>query len=194
MRRRGESASPTTRPKKMVTGVWSKRIKEANESNGLQPGPAMACAMGILCGVIGLGLKYKLRMLAMFAREVTWNVHGRRVEEAQRAFARNQKARYDRAYRQRERQSTSSSRDWDPGWHFNARSRTAEEEAALAQCRELLGVQRGARKAELKAAYYRAAKRLHPDSGNTPSGGAASGELFAKLKSAYDTLKEVAPS
>ena len=54
----------------MVTGVWSKRIKEANESNGLQPGAAMACAMGILCGVIGLGLKYKLRMLSMFATMV----------------------------------------------------------------------------------------------------------------------------
>ena len=70
------------------------------------------------------------------------------------------------------------------------RARNAERSAAtgsLHASRELLGVRAGCSRAELKTAYYAAAKQHHPDSAT------AAGADFARLKDAYDELLPHAP-
>ena len=187
----------------MVTGVWSKQIASATERRGgEQQGGAMVAASLVLVGVIGLGLRYKLQMLRMFAHEIVWHVHGQRVASAKRATAGSTGAH-----------SRTRAFDSEHGWHSSAsgRGRGFGEHGASGgshgfgernraatgsdydQYRALLGVRRGARKKELKEAYYAAAKRYHPDS-RAGDPAMTSNAQFAELKVAYEALKARAES
>ena len=66
----------------------------------------------------------------------------------------------------------------------------------MGKYRQLLGVQRGASKAELKMAYFKLAKHLHPDSSRSAAAGAPSSGAadFNELKTAYDVLRHEASS
>ena len=80
---------------KMVTGVWSKRINEANERSGQSMNSAgMVAGMTTLCFVIGLGFRMKLQMIRNFAGELYDVVHGDRVRMAQEAVRRGATPRH----------------------------------------------------------------------------------------------------
>ena len=225
----------------MVSGVWSKQIKEANERRGGDlNSPAMAGACLVLVAVCGLGFRLKLQMIREFGREVLWHVHGARVAVAEETVRRGAKGRgFDPSagsgfgprsagWDEYMRSSAAGGDDgagmhgpsgqtrWQDEWFGeDARSgRTAEENHRRAQAsgfrareearrraadgssggddaeavelyRALLGVGPGATKAELKRAYYQAAKRHHPD-----ANAQANTQSFAELKVAFDRLSQ----
>ena len=219
----------------MVTGVWSKRIQEANDRRGGYPqGPAMGWACLVLVAVCGLGIRVKMQVFRMFASEMLWHVHGERVATAQKAAQAGMRGRgFDTQHGFGPRakgwdeymRSTAASGDdaagthgageshWQEQWfssgagtseqqerhkenarrqHFRARAESQRASAShyelgMDHHRKLLGVRRGASRAELKAAYYKAAKQHHPDA-NAQS----SSEQFASLKLAYEALKQEA--
>jgi len=212
------------------TGVWSKRIAEANERRGSElNGGAMAGGCAVLVAVCALGWRLKLQMVREFGSEVLWHVHGARVAAAEEVVRRGAKGRgfdhqqgfgprsagWDEYMRSTaaggdDAAGTHGPGDWQEQWFRQATGeRTAEETrrreqarrfrareqarrhaatdggsgAALERYRALLGVRRGASKAEVKQAYYQAAKRHHPDT--SAQGSTAQ---FAELKVAFDTL------
>jgi hypothetical protein len=218
----------------MVTGVWSKQIKEANERRGGDlNSPAMAGACLVLVAVCGIGFRLKLQMIREFGREVLWHVHGARVAVAEETVRRGAKGRgfdpsagsgfgprsagWDEYMRSSAAgmHGPSGQTRWQDEWFGeDARSgRTAEENHRRAQAsgfrareearrraadgssggddaeaedfRALLGVGPGATKAELKRAYYQAAKRHHPD-----ANAQANTQSFAELKVAFDRLSQ----
>ena len=176
----------------MTTGVWSKRIKEA-QPNG--PSNAMAWVGVVLVGVMGLGFQVKIRALRMFmgeAYEFFGNDYRQRVRqgmEAERRYAarHGRGFEYSRNYEQ-ERANFDRQR---AQFHEQQQQRRAGVGSAatgsLHASRELLGVRAGCSRAELKTAYYAAAKVHHPDSAT------AAGADFARLKDAYDELLPHAP-
>ena len=170
----------------MVTGTWSRRIAEANERNpnGLNV-PAMAGASIVLIAVVGLGIRLKLQVLGSFMhdmKEYARRDHERRVDEAQRA---------SRVFFGQGEWKRRASGHRFGGTRAEQSAEMHRSESVLKQQRVLLGVQPGAKKAELKRAYYRAAKRHHPDTSGQAS--ASSTPRFAELKAAYDMLLEHAP-
>ena len=209
----------------MVTGVWSKRINEANERSGQSMNSAgMVAGMTTLCFVIGLGFRMKLQMIRNFAGELYDVVHGDRVRMAQEAVRRGATSRHfdpkhgfrtqstqheagqhDRQRRQQhqhqqqqqqqqQEQQRRRQQEQQTYWrHANERREQAWANAAtsdvLDRYRKILGVHAGATKSELKAAYYAAAKRHHPDAGGSTVARSTSGEEFTQLKLAYDTLR-----
>ena len=73
----------------MVTGVWSKRIAEANERRGgEQHVVGMAAGSMVLVAVCALGFRVKLQVLRQFGSELLWHVHGSRVAAAEEAVRR----------------------------------------------------------------------------------------------------------
>lgn len=179
-----------------ATGVWSQRIKEANERNGKRAygtNPnGLAYASAFLVAVVGLGIRMKLRMVRTFAWEAYEVVHGERLRNAQ-----NLRAKYGRKADEQFQQeyarehAKQQARAHGRAQHQRARAEARSEAAGargedpLDRHRAVLGVARGARKAELKAAYYAAAKRHHPDARNAKQAAAAE---FRDAREAYDTL------
>lgn len=179
------------RPMVAATGVWSKRIAEANERRGGSTNEMRGMAYGsfIMLAIIGLGFKYKVQLIRELASEAWWTVHGSRVERAQRATARS-RAQSQQADEQA-RQSYDEWRKARARYSASGRSHRVSSPDELASHRTLLGVGAAATKAELKAAYYRAAKRSHPDA----CGAQGSEAQFAAAKAAYDALlPHVAPT
>ena len=173
---------------RMPTGVWSRRMQEANERQGFVPGGGMVAACVILCSVIGLGFRLKLQVARSFLNDFVQDAYVNRVDKARRAAGRNAGGggrtsssdfEQERAYERARQQA-----------HQQAHQRTAGGAAAggskLDQHRTLLQVSRGASRGELKNAYYAAVRRCHPDA----VGGAAdsAGSQMAALKLAHDTL------
>ena len=80
----------------------------------------------------------------------------------------------------------------------NAARASPSKEDGMGKYRQLLGVARGASKAELKTAYFKLAKSVHPDSSRSaaaPAGAPSSGAAdFNELKTAYDVLRHEASS
>ena len=174
----------------MTTGVWSKRIKEANGPNG--PSNAMAWVGVVLVGVMGLGFQVKIRALRMFmaeAYEFFGNNYRQRVRqgmEAERRYA----ARHGRGFeysRNYEQERANFDRQRAQFHHEQQQRRADFASGSLHASRELLGVRAGCSRSELKAAYYALAKQHHPDSATT------AGADFARLKDAYDELLPHAP-
>ena len=185
----------------MPTGVWSKRMRESTTP----PGAGLGYASLMLVAVVGLGLRMKLqvakqavefilahhteRVAAARQAEAVWRAQrsGRRVRDSKvcdadagRAGRESAHERHERAKREAEyaRQGASEARRWlasaDP----------------LAEHRALLGVGRQATHAEIKAAYFRAAKRHHPDVNGADPAAAA---RFAATRTAYEALTPGAP-
>lgn len=182
----------------MVTGVWSKRIAEANEKRGQDQGFAMAMGSLVLVAVCGLGFKYKVQVLRDFSKELIWHVHGQRVVGAREGLRRGQRGRgFDpkHGFGPRDAGFAEAERDARQAHaRYRARERARRDaqarsngEETLERHRNLLGVSRGASKSELKAAYYAAAKQHHPDANDR-----ANSERFAQVKTAYDVLRNQA--
>lgn len=55
---------------------------------------------------------------------------------------------------------------------------------------EILGVPRSASELEVKSAYHRLARRLHPDKAENPEQAASLEAEFARISTAYNTLKD----
>ena len=186
----------------MTTGVWSKRIKEANGPNG--PSNAMAWVGVVLVGVMGLGFQVKIRALRMFmteAYEFFGNDYRQRVRQGMEA-ERRYSARHGRGFEySRNYEQERSKFDQQHRANFEQQRAQFHEQqqqqrragvgsaatGSLHASRELLGVRAGCSRAELKTAYYAAAKVHHPDSAT------AAGADFARLKDAYDELLPHAP-
>lgn len=100
-----------------------------------------------------------------------------------------------RTYHQRARAGHRSDTTWQTwsGYQTTWRNNPATEERRspirthLDNCYLLLGVDMGATREEIKAAYRKQAKTLHPDTSNLPQGEAA--ERFQALNAAYDYIK-----
>ena len=185
-----------------ATGVWSKRIAEANERHGREVnGPGMAAASVVLVAVCGLGLKYKLQILREAMDFFVSAAHQRTAEATRRwdsaasttgpaSFASRcgasnaDRASSARFAHERERQKEQAQRAWERAReHMHIRGCKTED--GLEKHRALLNIHRDASKAEVKQAYYTAAKRYHPDSVGAVDGSVSN---FAELKVAYDTL------
>ena len=161
----------------MVTGVWSKQIREANERHGTNPGTGMAAASVVLAAVTGLGFRLKLRLLRETLAQVMDILHGNHRHSwsghRTKTFSQNRQGDASRREQQRFEQWTRQ--------HGGAYTVHVDIDTTLEKHCSLLGVRRGCSKQELKAAYYRKAKLHHPDA-------RGSSEAFATLKHAYDTL------
>jgi hypothetical protein len=178
-----------------VTGVWSKRIAEAHERNGTQPGAGLGAASVMLIAVAGLGFRLKLQLLRTFAREAMDIVLGGSWSTPR------QRPRADdwrKTYQQQ--QGGHSYRQRAEGYSRWQQRTAADGDASsvLEQHRRCLGVDRRCTRAQLKAAYYQKAKLYHPDLSSASGGGASSrvtssSEDFNKLKMAYDALLTCTP-
>ena len=67
------------------TGIWSRRMEEANKRQGFVPGGGMVAACVILASVIGLGFRLKLQVAKMFLNDFVQHAYVDRVENARRA-------------------------------------------------------------------------------------------------------------
>jgi hypothetical protein len=193
----------------MVTGVWSKHIEAANERHGT-PGFALGAASIVLFAVTGLGFRLKLKLLRSVLSEFKDVLSGKAMwGPAPRIRRYAQNGRRDHTFRQArdtsderreeawrhaeeqrrrfEEQRRASSGEPGGGRHHH-RGPTVDSETALERHRAALGVRRGCSRADLKAAYYRQAKLLHPDASGVGGSAPNSGEDFARLKAAYDAL------
>ena len=185
----------------MATGVWSKRIAEAHERNGTQPGAGLAAASVMLIAVAGLGFRLKLQLLRTFARDAMDAVLGGSWSSTTAHHRPRTNDGWRRAYQQQhQRTRTHHRRD---GQRSDSRQSTTgrggDASFLLDEDRQRLEVHRQCTRAELKAAYYRKAKLYHPDSSTSscPTGSSngqrTSGEEFNKLKVAYDALLACTP-
>ena len=130
-----------------------------------------------------------LRMFMAEAYEFFGNDYRQRVRqgvEAERRYA----ARHGRGFeysRNYEQERANFDRQRAQFHHEQQQRRADFASGSLHASRELLGVRAGCSRAELKEAYYAAAKVHHPDSAT------AAGADFARLKDAYDELLPHAP-
>ena len=192
----------------MTTGEWSKRMQEAAERNGGDlPAGGMAGASLVLVAVCGLGFRLKLQVLRMFASEIVWHVHGRRVASARAASRGGAKASGGHS-------EHHDHQSWSGRFRAShqAAASAASDDDVFERHRRLLGVRRGASKRELKQAYYAAAKQHHPDavasracssssgscssssSAEPPTAARSASLRFAALKAAHDALAREASS